>query len=1056
MIENRQPFYTAEKENGTVLRAGQAASFRFTVRKKPQTAYSLMIVGETRQQRLWKDEPDEPMQYRSVQDALDAEHARLSQYCLNFSSEQPRLFPKRVYKKVLWPPVQSYVPVNPVPETWQAGVWVKTENVRIHENGSLKMRVDVRYASERDRHDSGAEPDEIHEINFPENTDWTCLSCELNLPKEKIAHVGVWLEGKNYEGKVYLERPFLQAEGTENLLPEFTVPVMGKCQFDWIGQNVSCREWPEFSLILNGEQVFSGEVFERCHTLSEWSASLPPQALADGENVLEIRYESDYHDPLPYEIHELALLEKSDAAVEIAAVSPFVPKNGTASVLIKTKEPHTTIRFGCPSGALRAEDVTFNEPGLHGLKVFGTHCQNDVPFSLEYEHGTVSGTLSVIEKEDDGVITGTGDMIYIHQDEQAMEDYLCWYFSSGIGNMITVRPTYRWSGSRVLSEKLWRNFARLMKELGVKYALMMDGRELPGINCNPPEEWLAGENFLGRQMHEEDGRLFYWGNVINPDYEEEEVADMMLRMYREEPEAVSPTHGPGGINWQNDRLWPLHLPDTDEDYRAIAERRSEQLQRMRGNIARHTGPSMMFDFFFQNGFSFLGMESMYSSIEMQAAFLRGACETYGKTRFGAHHAMQWSSSPYDREDHYRRYRLALYLSYMLGTTDINTEEGLWHIEENYTSFHRFSDACVGHLKQQQDFYRYTASHTRRGTFYAPVAFMRGRLDGFMGFTGRTWGLEENDTDAEKSWALLKEVYPACRLGLTLYFHGTSGREQLGYYSATPYGHVNVVSEIPEKYRYLIFAGYHCAEPGDKEQILAAAEKGCTVLLSRAHLATVTDRKRIRENDLEPLPLFEKTPCAYAEGHVNGTAVSVCVNPAGGEVLAVTDEGWPLMIRYAVGCGEVLLVNAVAYPAHPAIEPLYTKTVQNILKKAAAEEKSFVETAENVGFTVYDLPDGTRVFYLLAVDWYHENEGPRTAVLRVGEKKIPVTVPRDTMIKIAVKDGCGVITTDENGEILAIEGTKARVQGQGTTSFVLLNGQKVTVDFSKESVQEITL
>ena len=52
---------------------------------------------------------------------------------------------------------------------------------------------------------------------------------------------------------------------------------------------------------------------------------------------------------------------------------------------------------------------------------------------------------------------------------------------------------------------------------------------------------------------------------------------------------------------------------------------------------------------------------------------------------------------------------------MHGITDINTEEGLTHIEEYYSYFNRFDECCRAFLKEQQDFFRYTRTHTVSGT-----------------------------------------------------------------------------------------------------------------------------------------------------------------------------------------------------------------------------------------------------------------------------------------------------------------------------------------------------
>ena len=38
-----------------------------------------------------------------------------------------------------------------------------------------------------------------------------------------------------------------------------------------------------------------------------------------------------------------------------------------------------------------------------------------------------------------------------------MEDFLIWYLENGLGNMLTFRPVYRWSGTRECNEAMWRH-----------------------------------------------------------------------------------------------------------------------------------------------------------------------------------------------------------------------------------------------------------------------------------------------------------------------------------------------------------------------------------------------------------------------------------------------------------------------------------------------------------------------------------------------------------------------------------------------------------------------
>ena len=122
-FESYEKVYDGYSTRGTTLRAGGAGmSLALTKKAVAGKKYRLFVVGETALFYQWKDEPDYPAQYRTVTDALDTVHAHEAHYCLNLSSKQPEKYIRRVYKKVLWPPMLSYLGMSPVPDDW---CWTK-------------------------------------------------------------------------------------------------------------------------------------------------------------------------------------------------------------------------------------------------------------------------------------------------------------------------------------------------------------------------------------------------------------------------------------------------------------------------------------------------------------------------------------------------------------------------------------------------------------------------------------------------------------------------------------------------------------------------------------------------------------------------------------------------------------------------------------------------------------------------------------------------------------------------------------------------------------------
>ena len=1078
-------------DNGTTLRSGRAAEFTFCAEKKEDARYRLFVVGQTKMFYLWKNEPDEPANYRTLVDCLDDENALNAQYCLNMSSKKDEQYVRRAYKKVMWPPVLAYLGMHPVPEDWTCGLWVKAENLKISEGGYARMRIEVREKQEgRSRHAVGFPADKTLIIDLAEGTyDWTKLTHDIVIDPDKTANVGVWVEGVNYSGKLYVEAPFLTASSGENLLPEFAQDTQDEEKFSWSAQYLSRKEWPEFRVKLNGETVFEDEIFERCHVDSEWSIDLPADLMKE-ENTLVIEHISDYHDPVPYIIHEVGFIEQPGGSIALISAAETGIAGGGANLLLRTEQENTCVRFTFPEGQFEGpQEVVLKEKGLHGVQLLCKGACEHAKFVVEACGKTIEGEIArIVEKSaDDIVVTGTGDMIYVEQRMDYVEEYLSWYISNGVGNLLTIRPTYRWSGTRLINPEVWKVVTRVLNGLNIKYALMVDAREMPGIATNPDDDMLAGEKYLGRQNHERDGAMYYWGLHKFNTPSREQFNDMQIKAYDEDPLHVNPAYGEDNVFYADALVKPERSESID-DLRLnsggnicrfrnpimkhdmlVGEKESvAQLKLTSGGNPRHTGPSVMFKYLFKAGYKWQGAETMYGSMEPLMSFLRGASLWAGVKDMGVHHAVQWSSSPQDAPEHFRRYRLALYVSYMQGATEINTEEGLWHLEEYYSHFHRFSKGCEGHQIQQQDFYRYLATHSRTGEFYAPMAVLHGRADGWHAFGNhQPWGwIGVKNSDAEKSWDLLKVFYPLSKPGDALYIHGCDTDHPVGYHTGTPMGNVDALpveadEKLLSKYKALAFMGYNYAEKADFDRLMNYVSGGGTLLMTRAHLTSTTCQDDIAAGQLD----FAENPMSFSCGApefacstVNGQCVRVCVNAVEpDEIIARTDDNKLLIARYNVGKGSVILFNVSAYPANPAIRPLYEEQLKKIMSGIVSQEAAWAECGDDVGSAMYDQADGTRHIYLLPVDWYRDPALIRKAYFRADGYKYEAAMPFGVMIK-AVSDGKRVAWPhDENGEVICLTENGARVQGTGKVLFTLAqNGEKkeIEVDFAGASVQTV--
>ena len=1094
-FEKYSRFYYDTKEGKILRPMGKAASFEFAAEPSGNKAYRLFVCGEVGLFYQWKNEPDHPIVYRSITDSLSAEEAEKSAFALSFSSKKPESYVRRVHKKIIWEPRLSYLDLTPLPTEWDFGVRVKSENLKIFDGGYLRMRVNVRYIKDGvSVHSVMNEPDEVHIIDFPEGSyPYTELSAHLTLPKGKIASVSIFIEGKSYTGNVFVENPFFVGGGY-NILPDFAPSVQGKSHFEWTGQYFSRKEWPEFRVILNGEPVFEGEIFERCHRDSEWEIKLP-SSLVKKQNELEIALISDYHDPLPYTIHEMGLIEEPSGSFSLITVSEIGEADGYAYALVRTEKDGVTLKAETDTKISLPKTLFFEKAGLHGIKIACTEPCENASFELSDGERREKGTVKrVVLRENDGVYTGTGDMIYVHQDIDSAEAYLSWYLSEGIGNLLTIRPAYRWSGTRALDRDMWKEVARVLNEWDMIYPHMLDGRELEGLNANPDPECIAGNGYVGRQMHERDGAMFYWRRYARSnDIYPEQYMDMKIEIYNEDPvhtnsmdnrqnlvfvparrkikkdtDSSAPTFAGDVVD--SEKIYSFKNPDIEKDMKVGHDYTLQRLSELKADdTPRHTGPSVTFKYFYEAGFDWVGAETMYGTLEEIMPFLRGAALANGKTSLGVHHALQWSSSPHDAPEHIRRYRIALYSSYMQGATEINTEEGLWRLEEYFSRFNRFSNACVGHTREQQDFYRYLKTHTRRGKFYTPMALIHGRYDGFNGFARNAfWGYTGvTDTDAEKSWDLLSAFYPEGTLGDPTYFHNCPTDRALGFYASTPIGNIDAIpvetsQKIVGNYKALAFMGYNCADDADFEYLLRYVKAGGRLLLTLAHTTSTTGYEDILSGNLE----YKKNAFEFTDGtpeicekRINGISVPTVVNlKSGYKPLVSTDDGAPLVVSYSIGGGEVTLFAVSAYPAHEAIRELYKAELISYMNKASQNEPVWAESTTGTQFAVYDRGE-ERDVYFLASDWYRAPELIRSATLRIGEHRHTVKFPFGTMIKASVWKNFAAYPHTEDAEVISVKNGVAKLQGTGIVNFTFLNGAnsyEKQLDFTKSPILKIEI
>ena len=1056
-----------------ILRKDKSCEFEFCAEGLDKDAHHrLYLTVEDRMSTIFKDEPFGDKLYQLIEDSLNTDEAELDRYCLDMSEKKPRPFMKCAIMKRLWsgsPTEGLYGFKKAINNIWDFSIFAKAENLKIEQGGFVRIRLeawDIKPGVNPNI--TLAEPDHVVNVDIAEGTyGYTKFGKDVQIDCDRIACVIMYVEGENYSGNIYFERPSLTASNGTNVIPHFDVAV--PCKHDryrehnWLGMNLAKKEWPVFRMEINGKVFFEDETFLRIHRYSPVEIQLPDGCIEDN-NKIKITYISDYHDTVPLAIKEVRILEKPKAPFHIH----YLPDNAVIGedihLLIETEQDNMS--FDIKSDCLSlVKNYSFEKKGLYVLSLKTDTYTNNMEFTLVSGGYEVSKTIrkSIIRPEDN-VSVGSGDLIYIdNSDLQAVCDYIEWAVAGKTHNLITIRPAYRWGGQRTINPAVWEKLSEICNDMGINFVHMTDGRDLPSVACNPHPDMLKGDRFLGIQQHERDGHTFYWGYKPQTFYPIADSAfDLKMRLFRENPYT---TDGFGGGHIQSHDAqkgfmltkYLCERPDM-KDAHTCAIR---TLKNIKHTDTRHTGPSVMFKYFYEAGWDWAGAETMDSSTEVLLSFMRGAAKAYGKNRSGVHHAVQWSTRPHDTQERYRRFLLANYVSYMQDVTEINTEEGLWFLECQYFAHNRFSPACVNHADMQRKLLDFSRAHSRTGRYYTPVAFVHGRYDGWFGFgsSKNIFGMENiQRADPENGWELMKIFYPLNVVnggGVTGYYPEGHGKP-IGLVSGTPRGNVDVVSIEKgdfSEYRFAAFTSYNCAEKDDMDRMFDFVAKGGTLLAAIPHFSDITYRPDIEANKVNIINckltdmIFDGQPI-FVDGH--------CVNLAkNAKVLKQAENGLPLVVEIPIGDGKIVLVNKRMYPGNPELFPLYKELVIKLSDKAHDKDFANVICGEDVQFTRYMQEDGSMHVYLTPVDWYNDPESKRCATLKVGKDLYDLELCFGEITKIVIKDGTAVWTKDSDFDVLSASPVK--VQGEGeTTVYIAKNGkiEKHEIKIGKDPIKTI--
>ena len=1034
--------------------------------------YLLRLLGDIDLQSSWLWELGCTMLYRDIDDSLSTQ-THHSRFCLRVRSDYEE-YPRRAYYKLVCPPALSpqYMVPGQDNREWTFSCYVKTEDFRPGENGGAYIRLE-RFLKQpgKDRRDICHEADEVMRIEIePGTRDWYRIECPYEIGEE-TACVLITVGVENAGGEVRFEAPSLLNLSGHEILPPFAPSNPYHGYLNWFGENLSHKEWTDMKITVNGNPPVAAQLFQRCHLCSENEIMIPNGYIRKGKNEIRLENTSDYLMPMVYILKSAQLLYEERRPLEIVSCPDIIRLNEEFHILVDTAEEHTAAElFTGSTGIELPSSMMFAEKGLHAVHGFARESASDI--TIIFRSGGYEETVRVervVEKEEDGILTGTGDAIYLPQSVEHIDRFLAWYLHNGLGNFITFRPVYRWSGTRELNPAYWEEVRKICTEMGIKYCHIVDGRELPGINANPPAELLEGPCFLGRQGHERDGALCYWGQRKNSS-NEPFMEELSRRINRGNYYHDSPILYEGNdISFCFSSAAPRTMSQAAGQF---VERAASMLE----EIPRHSGPSTLFKYFFQAGLQECIAELMYSSHEVTLSALRGASRAYGKEKFGSHLAVQWSTTPHDTEGKYRRYQLTLFICYLQGVHEINTEEGLYRIEEYYSAYDRFSPVCGRYMDIQRDFLKFINTHVRRGKMVCDVAFVHGRDDPWTCF-GRNNAWSQNGKQwefsaAQESWDLIKVFYPDASMD-AVYRHPCPD-EPVGFYSRTPYGNVDILPveagiQVMKEYPYMAFLGYQNITDEDAGKLLEYVKAGGTILFSWAHFRQENGCSRKdqmggpegsghqleadshEEGKRQPGTGVRNYPELtgvelqgfYPENHMGAVLGEVIPGPAAECTDYDPQTGTPLVIRSHVGSGLVILVNADQYPARQGIRGIYEGLLEELAQESVKGRLSggWLELPEDqyVGTAVYDREDGHRVIYAVNTDWW-SGKTYQNARLVLGQSRYDVQIRRGVITTITVCGDIAVMTMDNGTEVRSISQEQRRtvitLQGYGRTGIFL--------------------
>ncbi len=1003
--------YSKKYDNLHTIKIGETVTETIKADLDPRYNYKLRVRGQVAVPYVRRTEGAFPMYYRKLEDSLTLENG---EYVLNFNKTN------QVYERSLYYMLTDELAVG-VP--YEFKVNLKAKGIK----NNFKASVEVYYGQKRTRY-YYEQPDCVYSMELFDSEDYTEHVQKLTFDKP-VDFVMVKISALGFDGVATLQAPVVCGNGKTHIEKfEYKPDLLGKQK--WLGEGFSLTERPYFTVSVNGKEIFSGNKTDRLQCLTSVEFEIPDGTLT-GDDKFSITYGGV--NKIDYEYNEVQLitLPKQTEILGVQANQVIGVPFGALCYF----ENDCTLKVQAQGFKIESD---LNVKKGYGVIKFVPVDTGVKTFSISDGVYTRSATVTVTDKKADGVITGSGDFIYINQNWDDFIEYIAWYVSENIGDMLTFRSAYRWGGTAEMDREFWKKAISIVKDLGLYYVLMLDGRELNGANANPPVDILESEYFLGEQTHEKDGSFTYWVQ----DLDEHEAFFNHVFSRKLERNGIQGKFCPV-YNKQGVPRW-FYAGDNIDNMKDAYEQFVYHLSRTNADGAtRHTGVTPMFDAFFKAGYKWVGYESMYGSHELIFGAIRGMSNSNGQPNFGSHGALQWSTVPCDEWGHALRYRMSLYESYMQGASHINTEEGLWRIETPLADHDRFSYACTIHKEEQQKFNRFVKSHTRRGRQIRKIAMMVGKYDGMDCFsTGRVYGQYGEYwkyNTPEYSWDLVKEFYPQATIGQVYVFVQKGGRanlrpkdieflehgpdpfekvldeQSLGFYSSTPYGVIDLIAYDAKNlsdYEFIFLTGWNTCSEEQLIELCKFMDNGGKVMLCKAHLSDSVSREEVLTGKAKTM-----------QGEIVDKFLSYKDN-----LIYFDRDGFPIEFKEE-----------------------YAKVLREAGEKYGSK---LIKDARYVTFTEYARDNGATDVYAFNIRWWSEEGATFTLALSDFNYDVKLSDNLFKFISVAPNGKHAVLVEaygldvseidDKKAVISGFEKATVKVFGQGQVQEIEVDGKGKTV------------